>query len=196
MSIIISVKAHQQEVGLGIRLERRYKGRHSSSIVMVELESRSLSVVLLLEKAFKAPTVLDGLRTATGVCCLSQDRVKVWVSLRQLSITLLHMLMCGEILSGEVWPHVIKLGAWTISTHSKSILKWVSTDSCVNRMSSLERRCWLAYFLHSPIIATGRWTGIFILHHKAASNSPRDTCNLRFIVLIKLALGCLPKGKE
>lgn len=158
---------------------------------MVELECRSLRVVLFLEEAFKAATIVNCLRTATGMSCLPQNGVEVRVSLRQLWVTLLHMLMCWEILTCKVWTHVIKLSPGSLSTHCKPVLKGISADASVDGMSSLE---WhrLICFSHFLIIAARRWSGVVILLHEAPCNRPWNACNLRFVIFIELALGRFP----
>ena len=45
--------------------------RQSASIVVVELECRSLRIILILEEALEAATALERLRSATCVCRVS-----------------------------------------------------------------------------------------------------------------------------
>ncbi len=155
----------------------------SASIVVIELESGSLRIILFLEEAFKASSALKRFWPTTGVSCLSQNRVEVRISLRQLWITLLNMLMSGEILSGEVWPHVVQFRALSFTSHGKSILKWVSPDSRINRVSPLEST-WLLWLLKSSMVATRGWARIIILMNKAACHGTWNTCNLGFEIFV------------
>ena len=131
--------------------------RHSSSIVVVELESRSLRIILILEKALEATTALERLRSATCVSRVPQNGVEVGIGMCLLRVTLFHMLMRGEVLSSKMRAQVVQLLTGSLSAHRKPVLKGVSSDLSVNRVTPLESRSWLAHHsLHPSIITTGR----------------------------------------
>ena len=115
-----------------------------------------------------------------------------------LRVTLFHMLMCGEVLPSKMRAQVVQLLAGPLSSHRKPVLKWISSNLSVNRVTPLECRSRLAHYrLHPPpVIATSRWAGIIVLLHEATTGDrPWDPGNLWLEVLINLALGRFPKGQ-
>jgi hypothetical protein len=90
---------------------------------VVELKSRSLRIILILEKALEATTALKRLRSATCVGRVPQNGVEVRIGMRLLRITLFHMLMRGEVLPSKMRAQVVQLLTGPLSAHRKPVLK-------------------------------------------------------------------------
>lgn len=154
---------------------------------MIELEAWPLCIILFFEEALIASA--EGLWAPTCMGGLSQHCVEVRICLGKLRIALFHMLMSGKVETTEVRSHVIQLRAWLLAAHGKSILKWVATDTSIDRVSSL--KYWLLLLLKASIIAASCRSRIIVsssgLLNRLYCHCPGNTSNLRLEIFIQLA---------
>ena len=152
---------------------------------MIELESCPLFIVLFFEKTFESAATLKRLWSASSMCSLPQNCMKIRICMSLLRVTLFHMLMSGEIKSPKMRSHVIELSPGFLAAHSKSVLEWILSDPRIDWMASLND--WL--LLNSAVIAACCWSSIIILLSGYTLDNAIwttwNTCNLWLKVFIK-----------